>query len=325
MKAVVLDEHGGTEVLQIREIPTPVPKDNEVLVKVHATALNRADILQRKGHYPGPSAEHEIPGLEFAGTVAKNGTKASRYKEGDVIMGLVASGAYAEYLTVHERQVLPVPEEISVVEAAGIPEAWLTAYDALVDKGKLQKNQKCLIHAGASGVGTAAIQIAKTIGSQIAVTASRTKIETCEKLGADLAIDYHAEDFVEKVLAWTNQEGVQVVIDLVGGDYLARNLKAVALKGTIVQVGLMGTGKPELDLGTLLGKRITLIGTVLRSRTTEEKIYLTEEFGAQFLHEFRNKNCTSTIDSVFPLEDIAEAHTRMEQNKNIGKIIIKIL
>lgn len=325
MKAVVLDEHGGTEVLQIREIPTPVPKDNEVLVKVHATALNRADILQRKGHYPGPSAEYEIPGLEFAGTVAKNGTNASRYKEGDVIMGIVAAGSYAEYLTVHERQVLPVPGEISVVEAAGIPEAWLTAYDALVDKGKLQRNQKCLIHAGASGVGTAAIQIAKKIGSQVAVTASSAKIETCEKLGADLAIDYHAEDFVERVLAWTNQEGVQVVIDLVGGDYLARNLKAVALKGIIVQVGLMGTGKPELDLGTLLGKRITLIGTVLRSRTTEEKINLTEEFGAQFLHEFRNKNCTSTIDSVFPLEDIAEAHTRMEQNKNIGKIIIKIL
>ena len=138
MKAVVLDEHGGTEVLQIREIPTPVPKDNEVLVKVHATALNRADILQRKGHYPGPSAKYEIPGLEFAGTVAKNGTNASRYKEGDVIMGIVAAGSYAEYLTVHERQVLPVPGEISVVEAAGIPEAWLTAYDALVDKGKLQ-------------------------------------------------------------------------------------------------------------------------------------------------------------------------------------------
>ncbi|HJM27488.1 MAG: NAD(P)H-quinone oxidoreductase [Acidimicrobiales bacterium] len=324
MKAIVLEQHGGIESLQIKEIPTPQPDNKEILVKIHATALNRADILQRKGLYPGPQTEYEIPGLEFSGIVVTNGSNANLYEKGDAIMGIVASGSYAEYLTVHERQVMPVPENLTLSEAAGIPEAWFTAFDALIDKGNLQNGDTCLIHAGASGVGTAAIQIAKNAGAKVAVTASTQKIGICRELGAELTIDYTEKDFVEETRHWSDNQGVNVIIDLVGGDYLAKNLESLAPKGTIVQVGLMGTGKPEIDLGIMLRKRANLIGTVLRSRTLEEKIDLTEKFSKLILPKFTNGEFKVYIDSVYSLENTAEAHTRMEQNHNIGKIIIEI-
>ena len=324
MKAVVLEGYGGEEVLQIKEIPTPKPAKNELLVKVQATALNRADILQRKGFYPGPPAEYEIPGLEFAGTVIANGDDATRYKEGDTVMGIVAGGAYAEFLTVHERQVMAVPKNISIQEAAGIPEAWLTAFDALVHRGNLEAGQLCLIHAGASGVGTASIQIAKIIGARVATTASTQKTDICKELGAELTIDYTKQDYVKEVSRWTNSNGVNVIVDLVGGEYLARNLKAIAAKGTIVQVGLMGVGKPEIDLGILLQKRLKLIGTVLRSRSQQEKIDLTEKFSNEMLPKFTDGEFKVCVDTIQSLSDIGEAHKRMEKNLNVGKIIIEI-
>jgi len=324
MKAVVLEGYGGLEVLQIKEIPTPKPAKNELLVKVQATALNRADILQRKGFYPGPPAEYEIPGLEFVGTVIANGDEATRYKEGDTVMGIVAGGAYAEFLTVHERQVMTVPKNISIQEAAGIPEAWLTAFDALVHRGNLEAGQLCLIHAGASGVGTASIQIAKIIGARVATTASTQKTNICKELGAELAIDYTKQDYVKEVSQWTNNNGVNVIVDLVGGEYLARNLKAIAAKGTIVQVGLMGVGKPEIDLGILLQKRLKLIGTVLRSRSQQEKIDLTEKFSNEMLPKFTDGEFKVCVDTIQPLSNIGEAHNRMEKNLNVGKIIIEI-
>ena len=324
MKAVVLEEYGGVEVLQIKEIPTPKPAENELLVKVQATALNRADILQRKGFYPGPPAEYEIPGLEFSGTVIANGDDATLYKEGDTVMGIVAGGAYAEFLTVHERQVMAVPKNISIQEAAGIPEAWLTAFDALVHRGNLEAGQTCLIHAGASGVGTAAIQIAKIIGASVATTASTQKMNICKQLGAELAIDYTKKDYVKEVSRWTNSNGANVIVDLVGGEYLARNLKAIAVKGTIVQVGLMGVGKPEIDLSILLQKRLKLIGTVLRSRSQQEKIDLTEKFSNEMLSKFTDGEFEVCVDTIQSLSDIGEAQKRMEQNLNIGKIIIEI-
>ena len=324
MKAVVLEGYGGVEVLQIKEIPTPKPAKNELLVKVQATALNRADILQRKGFYPGPPAEYEIPGLEFAGTVIANGDDATRYKEGDTVMGIVTGGAYAEFLTVHERQVMAVPKNISIQEAAGIPEAWLTAFDALVHRGNLEAGQLCLIHAGASGVGTASIQIAKIIGARVATTASTQKTNICKELGAELAIDYTKQDYVKEVSRWTNSNGVNVIVDLVGGEYLARNLKAIAAKGTIVQVGLMGVGKPEIDLGILLQKRLKLIGTVLRSRSQQEKIDLTEKFSNEMLPKFTDGEFKVCVDTIQSVSDIGEAHKRMEKNLNVGKIIIEI-
>ena len=324
MKAVVLEKYGGVEELRIRSVPDPQPEAQELLIKVHSTALNRADILQRMGLYPAPPSKYEIPGLEFAGTVKDAGPEVTGLSIGDQVMGIVSSGAYAELLTVHYRQVMVIPESLNIQKAAAIPEAWLTAYDALVDKGGVQKNQTCLIHAGASGVGTAAIQIAKRLGAKVAITASEAKIASCMALGADRGIDYRQEDFVEAVQTWTKGNGVDVIIDLVGGSYLQRNVKAISSKGVIVQVGLMGSGKPELNLGTLLRKRITLIGTVLRSRSLEEKIALTKKFSLHLLSEFDNQFET-VIDSVFPFESIAEAHTRMEDNLNTGKIIIDII
>jgi len=324
MKAVVLEKYGGVEELRIRSVPDPQPEAQELLIKVHSTALNRADILQRMGLYPAPPSKYEIPGLEFAGTVKDAGPEVTGLSIGDQVMGIVSSGAYAELLTVHYRQVMVIPESLNIQKAAAIPEAWLTAYDALVDKGGVQKNQTCLIHAGASGVGTAAIQIAKRLGAKVAITASEAKIASCMALGADRGIDYRQEDFVEAVQTWTKGNGVDVIIDLVGGSYLQRNVKAISSKGVIVQVGLMGSGKPELNLGTLLRKRITLIGTVLRSRSLEEKIALTKKFSLHLLSEFDNQFET-VIDSVFPFESIAEAHTRMENNLNTGKIIIDII
>lgn len=323
MKAVVLEKYGGVEELRIKSVPDPQPEAQELLIKVHSTALNRADILQRMGLYPAPPSKYEIPGLEFAGTVKETGSEVTGLSIGDKVMGIVTSGAYAELLTVHHQQVMVIPESLNTQQAAAIPEAWLTAYDALVDKGGLQKHQTCLIHAGASGVGTAAIQIAKKLGAKVAVTASEAKIASCMALGADRGIDYLQKDFVEAVQTWTKGNGVDVIIDLVGGSYLQRNIKAIATKGTIVQVGLMGSGKPELDLGTLLRKRITLIGTVLRSRPLEEKTALTQNFSNHLLSEF-DSQFETVIDSVFPLESIAEAHTRMENNLNTGKIIIDI-
>ena len=324
MKAVVLKKYGGVEELRIMSVPDPKPEAQELLIKVHSTALNRADILQRMGLYPAPPSKYEIPGLEFAGTVKDLGSEVTGFSIGDQVMGIVTSGAYAEFLTVHHRQVMVIPKTLNMQQAAAIPEAWLTAYDALVDKGGLQKHQTCLIHAGASGVGTAAIQIAKRLGAKVAITASEAKIVSCMDLGADQGIDYQKEDFVEAVKTWTNGNGVNIIIDLVGGSYLQHNVKAISTKGIIVQVGLMGSGKPELDLGTLLRKRITLIGTVLRSRSLEEKTALTQNFSNHLLSEF-DSQFETVIDSVFPFESIAEAHTRMENNLNTGKIIIDIV
>lgn len=323
MKAVVLENYGGVEELRIQEVPDPQPQAQELLIEVHATALNRADILQRMGLYPAPPSQFEIPGLEFAGTVQEIGSGVIGFEIGDRVMGIVTTGAYAELLTVHHQQAMIIPDNLTFQEAAAIPEAWLTAYDAIVDKGNLQKDQTCLIHAGASGVGTAAIQIAKRLDARVAITASEKKMKTCLNLGADRAINYHQEDFVEKTKEWTEDKGINVIIDLVGGEYLQRNVRAISTKGTIVQVGLMGSGKPELDLGTLLRKRITLIGTVLRTRSTEEKIELTQSFSEQLLKDFKNQFET-VIDSIFAFEAISEAHTRMENNLNTGKIIIEI-
>ncbi|MAV20968.1 MAG: quinone oxidoreductase, partial [Acidimicrobiaceae bacterium] len=251
MQAVVLEGYGEVDVLTIQEIPLPEPGPTEVRVKVAATALNRADLLQRRGLYPGPEAEYEIPGIEFSGIIESSGEAANRYPIGTKVMGIVSGGGYAEYLVADERQIIPIPEGIAVVEAASIPEVWITAFDALMDKGNLKTGHKCLIHAGGSGVGTAGIQIAKELGAQVAVTASASKLETCKQLGADLAVDYHAQDFVDEVKKWlesTGKIGVDMILDVVGGDYLERNFRCIASQGTIVQVGAMGGGKANINL-----------------------------------------------------------------------------
>jgi NADPH2:quinone reductase len=323
MRAVVLETYGGPEVLTLREVPDPEPGPEEVLIDVVSTAVNRADLLQRRGEYPGPPMAHEIPGLELAGRVAGVGERVTRWSVGDPVMGIVGGGAYAECIAVHERQLVAVPPSTSLADAGAIPEVFFTAWDALVLQGGLTAGRTALVHAGASGVGTAAIQVARTIGAQVLVTASTAKVEACRALGAHV-VDYTSDDFVAAAKELTGGAGVDVVLDVIGGDYLARNLAALRVGGRIVQVGVMGGGKATFPLGLMLGKRATLVGTVLRARPLEEKIALTQRFEREMLPFLADATMAPVIDCRFPLAEVAQAHERMEANANIGKIVLSL-
>lgn len=326
MRAVVLETYGGPEALAIREVPDPTPGPDEVLVDVVATALNRADLLQAMGLYPDPfpTGDHEIPGMEFSGRVAAVGERVRDASVGDEVMGIVAGGAYAERLVTHARQVLPIPSTVSLADAAAIPEVWITAWDALVLQGGLRPGDVALVHAGASGVGTAAIQLAKAAGATVAVTASTDKVAACRELGADLAVDYTSEDFVAAARELTGGRGADVVLDVIGGDYLDRNVDAAAVGGRIVQVGVMGSGAASFGLGKLLPKRLHLMGTVLRPRPVEEKVAVTRRFGREVLPLFERGQARPVIDTRFALDDIAAAHRRMAANANVGKILVDV-
>jgi len=322
MRAVVLESYGDVEVLQIKAVPDPLPGPEEVVVEIVATALNRADLLQRRGFYPGPPMPHEIPGMEFSGRVVAHGPRVSPERLGDEVMGIVGSGAYAERIAVHERQLLAVPPSVALADAAAIPEVFITAYDALVVQGGLTSGRVALVHAGGSGVGTAAIQIAKAIGARVIVTASAGKVDRCLELGADRAVDYASEDFVTAV-AEVCPAGVDTVLDVIGGDYVDRNVSALRVGGRIVQVGVMGGGTTSVNIGALLPKRASLVGTVLRARPLEEKIALTRRFADEMLPRFADV-LAPVIDSRYPLDAIAEAHRHMEANANVGKIVIDV-
>lgn len=324
MRAVVLHSYGGPEVLGIEEVADPVPGPDEVLVEVAATALNRADLLQRMGLYPDPRrVKPEIPGLEFAGTVVALGARATMWKVGDRVMGIEAGGAYAERIATHERQLLAVPAGMALAHAAAIPEVFLTAWDALVLQGGLSSGRWALVHAGASGVGTASIQIAKAIGARIAVTCSAGKADACRELGADLVFERSPHDWLADAKAAVPQ-GFDTILDVVGGDEIDRNLQAVATRGTIVQVGLMGGGTVPVNVGLLMGKRATWVGTTLRARPIEEKVAVTRRFAAEMLPLFDTGAMLPVIDSVYPFERIAEAQQHMAANANTGKIVVTI-
>ena len=324
MRAVVLESYGGPEVLTRRDVPEPRPGPDEVVVEIVATALNRADLLQRRGFYPGPPMPQEIPGMELSGRVVERGERATLWQVGDEVMGIVGGGAYAERIAVHERQLMAVPDSVALADAAAIPEVWITAFDALVVQGGLTSGRTALVHAGASGVGTAAIQIAKAIGARIVVTASGPKIERCLALGADRAVDYGTEDYVAATAEFTGGAGADVILDVVGGDYVDRNLDAVALRGRIVQVGTMAGGDTRINVGKLMGRRAALIGTMLRARPLEEKIAITRRFAAEILPRFDVDGLHPVIDRRFPLDEIAAAHQAMEANENVGKIVIDV-
>ena len=324
MRAVVLSGYGGPEVLRLGEVEPPAPGPDELLVDVVATTLNRADLLQRTGRYPGTEAAVEILGLEFAGRVRAVGERVRRIAAGEEVMGLTDGGAYAEQLVVHERMALRPPASVALSDAAAIPEAWITAWDALVCQGGLTSGRTALVHGGGSGVGTAAIQLAKALGATVAVTASAAKLAGCRELGADLAVDYRSEDFVEATRDLTAGRGADVVLDVVGGDYLARNLAALAERGSIVQVGLLGGGEATLPLGRLMVKRARLVGTVLRSRPLEEKIALSRRFAAEVLPLFEAGRLRAVIDRRYRIEQVAEAHAHMQSNANFGKILLDV-
>ena len=326
MRAVVITEYGDVDVLQVQEVPAPVPGPDEVLVEVMASAMNRADLLQRAGQYPapGPQPEYEVPGLEFSGTIAAVGSQVVSWSPGDAVMGIVSGGAMAEMLVTHERMLQPVPSSVGLADAAGIPEVFMTAHDALVSQGMLTSGRRALVHAGASGVGTASIQICQAIGAEIAVTCSTNKVGACSDLGAHLVVDYSKDDFVDAVGDWTGGGGVDVVLDVIGGEYLVRNIRCLKTQGRIVQVGVMGEAVASFPLGALLPKRASLIGTVLRSRPLEQKIDANQRFLSELLPRFDDGTLRPVIDSRYALEDIAEAHKYMATNANIGKILIDI-
>jgi putative PIG3 family NAD(P)H quinone oxidoreductase len=325
MRAVVLRSHGGPEVLQFEDVASPIIGEQDILVTVAATALNRADLLQRMGFYPNPfPSGPEIPGLEFAGTVAAIGDKVTAWSIGDRVMGITSGGAYAEQLAIHERQAMAVPSGMSLQDAAGIPEVFITAWDALVVQGGLTSGRWAMVHAGASGVGTAAIQICKAIGARIVVTCSGGKVEACRALGADVVVDYGTQDFVAEVATATGGAGVDVVLDVIGGDYVERNIASLAVKGHIIQVGVMA-GKPvPLNIGLLLGKRASITGTVLRARPLEEKIAISQRFASEMLPLFSTGQLKPVIDSVYAFADIAKGHEYMASNGNVGKIVITV-
>jgi len=325
MRAVVLRSHGGPDVLQFEDVALPIIGEQDILVTVAATALNRADLLQRMGFYPNPfPSGPEIPGLEFAGTVAAIGDKVTAWSIGDRVMGITSGGAYAEQLAIHERQAMAVPSQMSLHDAAGIPEVFITAWDALVVQGGLTSGRWAMVHAGASGVGTAAIQICKAIGARIVVTCSGGKVEACRALGADVVVDYGTQDFVAEVATATGGAGVDVILDVIGGDYVERNIASLAVKGHIIQVGVMA-GKPvPINIGLLLGKRASITGTVLRARPLEEKIAISQRFASEMLPLFSTGQLKPVIDSVYAFADIAQGHEYMASNGNVGKIVITV-
>ena len=324
MKAILVKEPGDADQLTLGTYPIPEPADNELFVKVKATALNRADVLQRKGFYPPPKGASPILGLEMAGVVERIGSKCSGWKAGDRVFGLLPGGGYAEYVSLPGAMAMPIPDNLSFEEAAAIAEVFLTAYQTLFWIGKIQADDIVLIHAGASGVGTAAIQLVKEAGATCIITAgSEQKLRTCLELGATEAINYKEGPFARKVLQVTNNRGVDVILDFVGASYWEQNLSVLATDGRWVLIAVLGGTKVEqLNLGALMKKRIQLTATTLRARSQEYKIQLTQDFAEFSLPRFSDGRLKPVIDRVFPWEHVVEAHRYMEANKNIGKIIL---
>jgi NADPH2:quinone reductase len=326
MRAIVLTEYGAPEVLTLADIPAPAIGPEDVLVDVVATALNRADLLQRRGFYPepGPKRPHEVPGMELSGRVAAVGDRAARWSVGDEVMAIVSGGSYAEQVAVHERQLMAVPVGVDVADAAAIPEVGITAHDALVVQGGLRPGGWALVHAGASGVGSMAVQIVKAMGAHVVTTTSAGKVDAVGALGADVVVDYGNEDFVAAAKEATGGRGVDVVLDVVGGNYLMRNVASIRVGGTIVQVGVMGGGSTEINLGLLLPMRAHLVGTVLRARPLEEKVAASVRFAAEVIPAIESGTVRPVIDRRFPLANIADAHRYLETNANVGKVLIDL-
>jgi NADPH:quinone reductase len=326
MRAIVIREPGGPEVLTLRDVPTPEVGLGQVRIRVEYAGVNRADLMQRAGFYPAPpGVPADIPGLEYAGVIDAVGPGASRYSPGDRVYGLVAGGAYAEKIVVHEREVAPIPAGLSSEEAAAIPEAFITAYDALVVQARLAPGERVLVHAAGSGVGTAGVQIARALGCFVVGT-SRTadKLERAKELGLDAGLLTRGATFAAAVLDATGKAGVDVVLELVGGAYVAEDLRAIALKGRIVLVGLTAGMQGEIDLGLLLRKRATLKGTVLRARPLEEKIQAAQVLERNISPWVAKRIVKPVIDRVFPLEEAGGAHAYVAADQSFGKVLLRI-
>jgi NADPH2:quinone reductase len=323
MRAVVITSPGGPEILELQRRETPSPGRSYVRVRIHASAMNRADVSQRRGNYPPPPGyPADIPGLEYAGEVDAVGEAVTLWKPGDRVMGIVGGGAHAEFVCVHEREAIEIPDDMPFDQAAAVPEAFLTAYDALFNQLDMQVGERLLIHAVGSGVGTAALQLARVSGLQtIGTSRSADKLARANEYGLVHGIDTSSGDWPSNVEAVV-PNGVHGVLDLVSGPFVAGNLRVLMSRGRIVIVGVTAGAQTQMDLGVILRKRIKLIGTVLRSRPIEEKILLAREFADRIMPMFREGRLRPVVDCVIPFDEIRRAHDSMEQNSNFGKIVL---
>ncbi|MBI5545203.1 MAG: NAD(P)H-quinone oxidoreductase [Deltaproteobacteria bacterium] len=324
MRAICIREPGDVDVLEMREVVEPEPGPFEIRVAVRAAGLNRADLLQRRGLYPPPpDAPADIPGLEFAGEVEALGAKATRFQVGEPVMGIVGGGAYAEKVVLHERAAMRVPSGMELAQAAAIPESFMTAFDGLLRQGELKPGERLLVHAVASGVGTAAVQVGRLVGASVLGTSrSADKLARCRVLGLDVALHLEEPRFADEVRHATGGAGVDVVLDLVGGSYLEESVAALAPRGRLVVVGLLAGNLGKLPLGLLLTRRLTIRGTVLRSRPLEEKIELAQAFERQMLPQFESRRLVPVLDEAMSVAEVRRAHQRMEANATLGKIVL---
>jgi NADPH2:quinone reductase len=325
MTVIAINGKGGPEVLVPEQRPVPAPGPGQVLVKVEAAGVNRPDVLQRQGNYPAPKGHSEIPGLEVAGTVAALGEGAGRFKIGDRVMALVNGGGYAEYCLADEPAVLPVPASLTSVEAAAIPETFFTVWHNVFERGGLKSGEWFLVHGGSSGIGVTAIQLAAALGAKVITTAgSPEKCAACVALGATRAINYRDEDFAEVVRAETGKRGVDVILDMVGGDYIDRNIRSLADDGRLVNIGYQSGSTVTLDMMRVMLKRLTITGSTLRIRPIEVKGAIARAVEANALPLLADGRVRVVLDRTFPLAKAADAHARMESSQHIGKIVLTV-
>jgi NADPH2:quinone reductase len=325
MTCIAIREAGGPDVLVATKQPLPSPAEGEILVKVVAAGVNRPDVMQRQGLYPPPKGATEIPGLEIAGEVVAVGRGVTRWKRGDKAMALVVGGGYAEYCLAFEGHALPVPGDLSMIEAAAIPETFFTVWHNVFERGKLAAGETLLVHGGSSGIGTTAIQLAKAFGARVITTAgSSLKCDACRKLGADLAINYKTEDFVALTKEATHGRGAELILDTVGGDYVGRNYEAAAVEGRIVQIAFIASSRVSVDLMRLMLKRLIHTGSTLRARAVPDKTAIARSLEKNVLPLIAAGRVKPLIDSTFPLAQASAAHARMESGEHIGKIVLTL-
>lgn len=325
MKAVEISQPGAPEVLKPVERPTPEPGPGEVLIKVSAAGVNRPDVFQRQGGYPPPPGASDLPGLEVAGEIVAGDAQAGGFKVGDKVCALVAGGGYAEYCTAPAEQCLPIPAGLSEIEAAGLPETYFTVWSNVFDRGQLSAGETLLVHGGASGIGTTAIQLAKAMGNKVFATAgSDERVQAIEKLGADLGINYRSQDFVEEVKQATDGRGVDVILDMVAGPYVARNIKSLAEDGRIVIIALLGGVKGEVDCNRMMRRRLSITGSTLRPRPVAFKAAIAQNLRKHAWPLLEAGKIRPIIHATFPLAEAWKAHAMMEAGDNIGKIILTV-
>ena len=324
MTAIGIKTPGGPEALVPEERPVPTPGEGELLIRVRAAGVNRPDVMQRKGLYPPPPDASDIPGLEIAGEIAACGPAIKRWKEGDRVMALVSGGGYAEYCLAYAIHALPV-STLPLIDAAAVPETTLTVWHNVFERGSLKEGETLLVHGGSSGIGTTAIQLAKQFGARVFTTAgSEDKCEACRKLGADLAINYKSEDFVAKVKEATGGKGVDVILDMVGGDYIERNYEAASVEGRIVQIAFQGSPKATVDFRRIMLKRLHHTGSTLRSRSVADKGAIVRAVEEKVLPLFAAGKVKPVLFKTFPLNEAAAAHALMESSAHIGKIVLTV-